>query len=509
MSTSDNFRSTVGQFLGGTQAMPATTEELEFELEAAIAGKDQVAVYRLIPALAKLPADRLALVRVQLRKEFKSDFRVIDFDRALKEALRPKRDYAVDWRAALITNDKGKPTAILANAVTALREAPDWAGVLAFDQFASSVVARRAPPWCDSAPASWTDQEDRLTTIWLQKQGIYAKLDIAGQAIQTAALDSVFHPVREWLDGLAWDGTKRIDKWLGLYLEVRDSTYASAVGARFLTSCVARIYRPGCKVDTCLILEGPQGKGKSRALRALAQPYFTDEIADLGSKDAALQTRGVWVIEIAELDSMSRSEIGRVKAFMSRETDRFRPPYGKHLIDSPRQCVFAGSVNHDSYLRDETGGRRFWPVRCGHIRLEELARDRDQLWAEAVARYNTGAAWWLESEEENGAAAAEQAERYEGDAWDGRILEWLRSPIERFAPDGRRVAPFSSSAESVTVADILAHCLEKPIGQWAQADQNRVARCLRAMGWTRYRARAGSGLQWRYKITGTKTGDEK
>ena len=125
---------------------------------------------------------------------------------------------------------------------------------------------------------------------------------------------------------------------------------------------VARIFSPGAKADSCLILEGEQGTKKSTALKTLVQPWFTDEIAELGSKDAALQTRGVWIIEIAELDSMNRSEAGKIKEFMSRTTDRFRPPYGRRLIESPRQCIFAGSVNHTNYLRDETGARRFWPV---------------------------------------------------------------------------------------------------------------------------------------------------
>jgi predicted P-loop ATPase len=131
-----------------------------------------------------------------------------------------------------------------------------------------------------------------------------------------------------------------------------------------LISAVARVYEQGVKVDCALIPEGEQGLMKSTALKALSEPWFTDEIADLGSKDAAMQTRGVWVIEIAELDSMSRAEVSKIKSFISRVTDRFRPPYGKRLIESPRQCVFAASVNHSTYLRDETGGRHFWPVTC-------------------------------------------------------------------------------------------------------------------------------------------------
>jgi putative DNA primase/helicase len=138
------------------------------------------------------------------------------------------------------------------------------------------------------------------------------------------------------------------------------------------------VFKPGCKNDTCLVLEGPQGLLKSTALRTLAVP-FTDEISDLGTKDAAMRVRGVWIIELAELDAMGRTEASRTKAFMSPSTGRFRPPYGRHTIEVPRESVFAGTVNHDAYLKDETGDRRFWPVRCGTIRIEDLRRDRDQL----------------------------------------------------------------------------------------------------------------------------------
>jgi predicted P-loop ATPase len=118
---------------------------------------------------------------------------------------------------------------------------------------------------------------------------------------------------------------------------------------------------------------------------------------DLGSKDAAMQTRGVWIIELSELDNLSHAEVARIKAFMSRTTDRFRPPYGMRLVESPRPCVFAGTVNRSSYLRDETGGRRFWPVVCGQIDVDAFACDRDQLWAEAKVRFESGSFWWLDT----------------------------------------------------------------------------------------------------------------
>lgn len=250
-----------------------------------------------------------------------------------------------------------------------------------------------------------------------------------------------------------------------------------------MISAVARVFEPGCKADCCLILEGEQGIRKSTALRVLTQPWFTDEIADIGSKDAALQTRGVWVIEIAELDSMSRSDIGKIKAFMSRMTDRFRPPYGKRPIDSPRQCVFAGSVNHGTYLRDETGGRRFWPVKCEApvIDVDTLATVRDQLWAEAAYLYFDGKPWWLDSVSLHREAAEEQADRYEGDPWDDLIMEW------------------AGIRESVSIAEVLTNCLEKKKDMWTQWDRNRVARCLRANGWMRFNAGPRHAREWRYR----------
>ena len=302
-----------------------------------------------------------------------------------------------------------------------------------------------------------------------------------GQAAQTAARDRPFHPLRAYLKGLRWDGVKRVDRWLTTYLGAAETEYSRAVGSRWLISAVARIFRPGSKADCCLILEGPQGIRKSTALRTLAGEYFTDELADLGSKDAAMQTRGAWIIELSELDSLSHSEVSRIKAFMSRTTDRFRPPYGMRLVESPRQCVFAGTVNHSTYLRDETGGRRFWPVSCGCIDVETLACDREQLWAEAKARFEAGSVWWLDTAELIQLASDQQVDRYEGDPWEEVIAPWIET------------------RSSVSISEVLEKCLAKPQAQWTQTDKIRAARCLRAQGWQRFRERVGSRLDWRYR----------
>ncbi len=316
----------------------------------------------------------------------------------------------------------------------------------------------------------------------MQRQGIMVTKEIAGQAIQTVARVFPFHPIREYLNGLVWDGISRIDDWLTLYLSVDASDYARAIGSKWLIGAVARVFKPGCKNDTCVVLEGPQGLLKSTALRTLATPWFTDEISDLGTKDAAMQVRGVWIIELAELDAMGRTEASRTKAFMSRSTDRYRPPYGKHVIEVPRESVFAGTVNHDAYLKDETGGRRFWPAKCGTIRIDELRRDRDQLWAEAIVRFRAGDKWWIDSPELNAAAGDEQLQRYDEDAWQPLIEAWI---------EGR---------ENVTVEQILRSCIEKQPKDWTQADKARIGRCLHALGWTKKRASKDNNghREWRY-----------
>jgi predicted P-loop ATPase len=240
------------------------------------------------------------------------------------------------------------------------------------------------------------------------------------------------------------------------------------------------------------------------ALRTLASDeLFSDDIADLGSKDSVMQTRGVWIIELSELDVLNRTEVSRVKAFMSRQVDRIRPPYGRRVIEAPRECVFTGTVNKETYLKDETGGRRFWPVKCGVIRIAELKRDRDQLWAEARARFQAGDKRWIDNKELAEAAAEEAEARYEGDPWDDPITEWLEDPTQRRDERGHPIADLISTRDSVTISDVLTHCLGKRREFWTQPDQNRVARCLAAKGWKRRQKRVGGGRPRFYNRPGT------
>ena len=402
-------------------------------------------------------ADLPAAVGVNGCDDYLYQFGVEKLAQVFKQVAR------YEWKKDLIVSDKGKPLAILANGITALRGAPEWCAGLAFDEFALCVTAMRPTPW--GYLGKWDEQCDRLLANWLQHHGIRLGDSEAAKAAEAVARERSFHPVREYLDGLKWDKKERISNWLTTYLGVPESDLASAMGVKWLISAVARIYQPGCKADHMLIVEGPQGSFKSSAFCALAEPWFTDDIADLGSKDSQLATLGAWVIELPELDAMGRPELSRVKAFMSRNTDRFRPPYGRRLIESPRQCVFVGTVNHSEYLRDETGGRRFWPVACATIDLKALRKDKDQVWAEAVVYYKKGEKWWLDTPELNQAATQEQDARYQVDAWESIIADWL----------GNR--------KEATTAEVLNGPLDKKIGLWTRSDETRVGIILRRLGW--------------------------
>jgi putative DNA primase/helicase len=287
------------------------------------------------------------------------------------------------------------------------------------------------------------------------------------------------HPVRDYFDALSWDGTPRLDTWLQTYLHVEDSEYVRAIGPRYLISAVARIHKPGCQVDHTLILEGPQGRLKSEALRVLAirDAWFTDRLSHVHSKDAALETIGVLIIELAELDALTRAASSASKAFLTRRYDKLRLPYGRHQVSLPCQCVFAGTINPPvgGYLKDATGARRFWPVACrGMIDRDGLERDRDQLWAEAVHWFKASAPWWLETPALEALATAEQNARFIVDVWKAPITEWA---------EGRRDA---------SITEVLGKALGLAQPDHSQRAVNRVAAILTSLGFVRVRARKGA-----------------
>jgi hypothetical protein len=337
------------------------------------------------------------------------------------------------WTDDLKVDALGRPLPLLANLILLLHHHPAWKGVLGFDEFNARVVIRTRPPWrrgsTEVTDVAWTDHYESEVRVWFQNENILASLGDVGRAVQVAARLNPFHPVREYFGALTWDGTSRLDRWLVTYLRAKNTPYARAVGPRFLISVVARIYHPGCKVDHMLVLEGPQGKQKSSALRSLAvrDAWFADRLSNVTTKDAAIEMAGVMLIEVAEMDALVKATNSKIKSFITEQTDRYRPPYGRHLIDLPRQCVFAGSINPPvgGYLKDPSGSRRFWPVACGDVDRTGIERDRDQLWAEAVHHYKAGAKWWLETDALEELATIEQKARFKTDVWQEPIEKWL------------------------------------------------------------------------------------
>jgi putative DNA primase/helicase len=305
----------------------------------------------------------------------------------------------------------------------------------------------------------------RAERLQLADKLVNIAVDDVGQRCRVSVL-------RDWLEGLKWDGTARIETWLATYIGAADTPYHRAVGKWWLISAVARGVKPGCKADHAIVLEGGQGIGKSSALRTLAgEDWFSDTAADLSTKDAMQDLPGNWIIELGELAALRRtSDIQAVKFFLSKCDDKYRPSYGRRSVRVPRQCVFAGTINDDEYLMDETGNRRFWPVRCGTIDLEGLARDRDQLWAEAVALYRAGERWWpLRGEEAMCATEQERRTTDPTDPWLQPIAEWIQA----------------NAIRETTIWDVLERCLKVGGLSCGKREQMRVGKCLKALGFMR------------------------
>lgn len=413
---------------------------------------------------------------------------------SLHGAPIPVVEVADNWRANLLFNEEGKlKPRTNQNFKWMLRGHEDVRGVFAWNEMARDIFVVKRPPWSrktgDWQQRKITDDDVINSVGFLECLHLSPKAGEALSAIALVSKDYAYHPVRHYLENLTWDGCPRIQGGLWEGAEIKPFTveYFGAPNGtggniyavffmRWMVSAVARIFRPGCKADCMIVMEGKQGIKKSSFVQTLATidgvSYFTDSVHDIENKDTALTLQGIWLAEIPELDAFRRKEADAIKAWLSRNQDRFRPPYAKMVQDFPRQSVIAGTMNPSGhgYLRDPTGARRFWPIPImKNIEREEIIKYRDQIWAEAVHLYRRKIQWWLNDSEVLDAIAITD-ERYEEDPWQYYIDEII------------------SGSSVVSVKDILKH-LDIPKSQQNGLTVKRVAEYLRRKGFTRQKIR--------------------
>jgi len=375
--------------------------------------------------------------------------------------------------------DKGAPLNTISNIMLILAHDPALTRMLGHNEFTSqSLLMRPAPPLEDGQaglpgpyPRPWGSEDVALTQAYIQRLWIpKATRQSVEDGMMAEAAHRRFHPIRDWLGALQWDGTARLDTWLCKAFGCADDDYHRAIGAKFLIASVRRIRQPGVKFDHMPVLEGDQGIGKSTVCKTLfGAANFSDAIPEeLASRDAALALLGVWALEFAEIQHLIRNEVEVIKAFLSRSTDRYRPPYGKAYVERPRQGVLIGTTNTSDYLRDTSGNRRIWPVRCVFADAEWVERNRDQLWAEAAAREASGEAIWLHEQEARTQATQEQSDRMSEDVWADLVRDHLSGRTEARIPD------------------ILTTTIGIPRERQGKREEMRVANILNSMGWRRH-----------------------
>lgn len=382
-------------------------------------------------------------------------------ERAPIAPARPVTLQAKWDEVGLQLNKAGSPVANLDNALRVLERWPDFKDAFWYDEF----FDRFYTTW-GGVEKEWEDADTlRLTTFLQRELGIRSlnKSD-AKDAVGVIGKRRTVHAPRQWMESLKWDGLERIEFFFSEALGADSSAYVCAASKNFWIGMVARIYEPGCKVDNMVVMEGAQGARKSSAISLIGGDWFAESGTSITDKDFFQQLPGKMIIEIAELDAFSKADQRRIKSVLSRQVDRYRPSYGHFAKDYPRQTIFVGSTNEEHYLEDTTGGRRYWPVKCGEISLDVIRANRDQLFAEAVERFKRGETWWEMPPEET---KAQQESRRERDAWEAMITEHLRLTM----------------LSSVTLGDVARDALKLGADRLDKPAQRRVAQAMRLAGW--------------------------
>ena len=364
------------------------------------------------------------------------------------------------WRSRLQIGSKGERKTMF-NLVLYVRNLSGVGPQLKFNELTGQIEWQGRP----LRDADYVD----IQMLIEQAGFLPAKSDVPA-AVNRVALDNAYNPIVDYLDGLAWDGEPRLERWMQRLMGAPDTEFVRAVGAKVLISAVARARDPGCKVDTVLVLEGDQGIRKSSAIAALFGDEYTAESVSLFDQHnkMVMQMMGAWVVELAEFVAFFKKDSASVKGLISMRSDKVVLPYAKLASTHPRRCVFFGTINPEDfgYLTDGTGNRRYWPVSVTKINIDGIRKHRDQLWAEAQHRYRAGESWWLEDAQE-ALASAQTASRQEQDAWEPLLRKKLRG-LNTTTP-----------VQAMRLLGIPTERMDRKV-------QMRIATVLKALGYKRF-----------------------
>lgn len=364
-------------------------------------------------------------------------------------------------------------------------------GLFKFNLFTEEIEFTRPPTWYpkDKTVVPWTDNDAVSLKFHLATRNKFeANTTIISEAAYIAALETPYHPLRDYLNDVKWDGVKRIETWLHDYAGVPDNEYTKIIGEKTLLAAVARIFEPGCKFDNILVIEGAQGAGKSRLVAALGMDWYGDLLLDPHNKDTVAAMRNKWIIEVSEMEFVKKAEINAMKAFLSRNVDRHRLSHRRNAEDYPRQCIFIGTINPDQgggYLRDNTGNRRFWPVTVPEgykVKVDKMERDIDQIWAETMHLYKSGAACLhIEDADLAEIAEAEANKRRPKDLWFDTIKNWLDIRFEN-----------GEQRNHVKSMEIYTDCLNGIPRNITRAEQTRITQVMKELKWRKGSYRVGN-----------------
>lgn len=435
---------------------------------------------------------------------------------AAERKAQAEADFAEDnWEAQLEIDKTGSIKDTMTNICIILRNDKNLQGIV-YNQFKNMLDVTEPPlPWKQVKPG-WSDTDLACAKMYFERNyGIWSPTKFKDALLAVTSSERIYHPIKEYLSTLEWDGIDRIDTLLVDYLGAEDTPYVRAVTRKTLVAAIARIYKPGTKFDSILVLNGAQGMGKSTLFALLGKQWFSDSlsIADMKDKTAPEKLQGYWILEISELNGMKKVDVETVKSFITRTDDKFRQAYGVSVESHPRSCVIVGTTNSDGgFLRDITGNRRFWPVRVtgkGKYHPWELT-EIDQIWAEAIEYYKQGEELFLK-DELAAAAYAMQRDAMETDDREGLVGEYL----DRLLPEDwdkmdlfeRRNfldgSDFGDSQKKGTVQrdrvcamEIWCECFGKSREAIKKADSYEIEGILYKMGgWVRYSGNSSGKLR--------------